>query len=1302
MLILKGSRVFSPSAQNRLLQDLKSVHSQIQGMESYYVHFVNLSSDLTGEERKTLEKLLTYGPRADSTKDEVPGSSLGQTSLEFTVIPRFGTISPWASKATDICKNIGLNKVLRLERGKFFKVFGDVSLEQVADKLHDPMTESFVTELGEVKRLFHSLDPKPFRVIEILKHGKKALLDANQDLGLALAPDEMDYLLNAFQTLERDPTDVELMMFAQANSEHCRHKIFNATWTLDGVEQKKSLFQMIKNTFECHPKGILSAYKDNASVMEGFVGKRLMVDPTTNRYGTSEEQIDILMKVETHNHPTAIAPYAGAATGSGGEIRDEGATGRGSKPKAGLVGFSVSNLIIPGYSLPWEKDLGKPSHVASALQIMLEAPLGAAAFNNEFGRPALTGYFRTYEDEIKMPVGTELRGYHKPIMIAGGYGNIRRSHIQKKPMSAGSKIIVLGGPAMLIGLGGGAASSVASGDSKESLDFASVQRDNAEMERRCQEVIDRCVALGDKNPICFIHDVGAGGLSNAVPEIINDGGLGGIIDLRAIPSDEKEMSPLEIWCNESQERYVLTMAPSDLGMFAEICLRERAPFAVIGETTKERNLVVKDSFFKNKPIEMPLELLLGKPPKMNRDASRGSLPVPSLDLDSIDINDALTRLLQLPAIADKSFLITIGDRSVTGLVARDQMVGPWQVPVADCAVTALSYDCTHGEAMAMGEKAPLAILNYKASARMAVGESILNIAAADVEKLQDIRLSANWQAAASHRRDEAGLYEAVQAIGMELCPELGIAIPVGKDSMSMQTTWVESDSKGIASPKTVTAPLSLIISAFAKVKDVRRTWTPELKHVTEPSVLIFVDLGQSLFRMGGSCLSQVYNQVATETPDVNVAQLKGFFGAIVELKKMNSVLAYHDVSDGGLLVAAIEMAFAGRASLDLDISAVKGKDLSILFSEELGALFQVKSSDVKSFAEVFKRHGVLACHVISSVQKGTKISVSRDGQLLLSRERPELMSLWSKLSYHMQALRDNQEEALTEYLSKQNELDPGLSSVETFKVNERLKPLGDRPLIAILREEGVNGQVEMAAAFQKAQFDAVDVHMSDLISGKVNLASFSGLVACGGFSYGDVLGAGEGWAKTILCHPRLREEFKTFFHRTDVFALGVCNGCQMMSSLKEIIPGAEHWPRFVKNKSDRFEARVAMVGIPKTNSIFFKDMSNSRYPIAVSHGEGRAEFESSSLIQSKDQVALRYLDHFGKATEVYPRNPNGSPEGIAGLTNKDGRILVMMPHPERVYRTLSHSWHPDTWGEDSPWFKIFENAREFVEEVKRK
>jgi len=1254
------------------------------------------------DELAILEKLLIYGPKSDP-KEMASAQTNKKNGCEFIVTPRLGTISPWASKATDICKNVGLDKVLRLERGKLFQVKGDVSTKLVAPWLHDPMTESVMGDPKDAKQLFKVLEPKPVTYIEVMKFGKKALLDANHHLGLALASDEMDYLMEAFQGLGRDPTDVELMMFAQANSEHCRHKIFNATWSLDGVKQEKSLFQMIKNTFEKSPKGILSAYKDNASVMEGFVGQRFRVHPGTQNYEFIKEPIDILMKVETHNHPTAIAPYAGAATGSGGEIRDEGATGRGSKPKAGLVGFSVSNLKVPGYVLPWEKNYGKPDHLASALQIMMDAPLGAAAFNNEFGRPAITGYFRTYEESIPMAQGFELRGYHKPIMIAGGYGNITRAHIQKKPMGEGAKIIVLGGPAMLIGLGGGAASSVASGDSRESLDFASVQRDNAEMERRCQEVIDRCVAMGDQNPICFIHDVGAGGLSNAVPEIINDGGLGGVIQLRAIPCDESEMSPLELWCNESQERYVLTIAEADLGLFDDICKRERAPYAVIGETTKEKKLVVKDSFFDNQPIEMPLDILLGKPPKMHREALRRPGPAETLQLQNLDLEDALTRLLQLPAIADKSFLITIGDRSVTGLVARDQMVGPWQIPVADCGVTALSYDETSGEAMAMGEKAPLAIVNYRASARMAVAEAILNLAAADVESIADIRLSANWQAAAGHERDSAGLYEAVEAIGMELCPQLGLAIPVGKDSMSMQTSWIETDPSGSHSPKTVTSPMSLIISAFARVHDVRKTWTPELRHGEGESVLVWVDLGAQKFRMGGSCLSQVYNQVATQTPDVDGELLKGFFGAVTDLRKQNLVLAYHDISDGGLLLAAIEMAFAGRASLSLDISAFRASNAEVLFSEELGALFQVKSSDLDAVTQIFTHRGIHTCYVMCQVKKGVSISVERDGQILLSRKRPELMALWSKLSYHMQSLRDNPDDALAEYLLKQNEQDPGLSSYESFDFKQKSIVYKDRPLVAILREEGVNGHLEMAAAFTKAQFTCVDVHMSDLISGRVSLAPFSGLVACGGFSYGDVLGAGEGWAKTILFNGRLRHEFATFFRRSDVFALGVCNGCQMMAALKDIIPDAEHWPRFVKNHSDRFEARVSLVGIDETQSIFFKGMAGSRIPIAVSHGEGQAEFgDQTALQQIHGQVALRYLDHFGVATESYPRNPNGSPEGIAGLINGSGRILIMMPHPERVYRTLSHSWHPESWGEESPWFQMFQNARAFIEEVKNK
>jgi len=1316
MLRILGSEALTKSACLRLISRIHSDGLDIKTLSARFVYFVQLSAPLESDEVTTLNRLLTYGEaqsleghiaKGQSIEGQLELSSLEKLSSEHClIVPRLGTISPWASKATDICRNVGLRKILRLERGRLYSVKGDADHALILPYIHDRMTESYLAALEDTNNLFHTSAPKKLLYIDVKGEGRVALVKANEELGLALADDEMDYLVAAYKELKRNPTDIELMMFSQANSEHCRHKIFNATWNIDGKAKDNSLFQMIKNTYAKNPGGVLSAYKDNAAVIEGKIGTKLVVHPSTKEYSIASEQIDMLMKVETHNHPTAIAPYSGASTGSGGEIRDEGATGRGSKPKASLVGFSVSNLRVPGYEMPWEKNFGKPDRIASALEIMLQAPLGSAAYNNEFGRPALTGYFRTFEEEIETPDGVELRGYHKPIMIAGGYGSIKRDLIHKKPMPVGAKIIVLGGPSMLIGLGGGAASSLSSGTSKVDLDFASVQRDNAEMQRRCQEVIDQCAALGEENPICFIHDVGAGGLSNAVPEIINDGGMGGIIELRDIPCDESEMSPLEIWCNESQERYVLTIASEHLPLFEKICRRERAPFAVIGHTTAEKSLIVKDRLFGDEPVHLPLEILLGKTPKMHREFVSIQGPKQSFDFSKLDVNEALTRLLQLPAIADKSFLITIGDRSVTGLVARDQMVGPWQVPVADCAVTTLTHFDYSGEAMSMGEKAPLAISNYRASGRMAVGEAIMNIIAADIERLGDVKLSANWQAAASHPRDAVGLYEAVQAVGMDICPELGIAIPVGKDSMSMQTSWqIEKTNKGKTEKhkREVTAPLSLVISAFSPIKDARQTWTPQIKRTSEDSILIHADLGGGLFRLGGSCLSQVFNVTCQNTPDANAAWIKGFFAATRELKRKNLVLAYHDISDGGLLISAIEMAIAGRAGLSLDVSGFDAPLHNVLFSEELGALLQIKLTDFNEVKSIFDRHGIKAIRNLGSIYPGNDISVKHQGKLILSRDLSELISLWSSLSYQMQALRDNTETAKSEFHLKQDLKDPGLFSHSSFDLNIRMPIFNDRPKIAILREEGVNGQIEMAAAFYAAQFTPVDVHMSDLISGQIKLADFSGLVACGGFSYGDVLGAGQGWAKTILLNEKLRGEFKDFFARPDTFSLGVCNGCQMMSSLKEIIPGASHWPRFVQNRSERFEARTAMLGIGETNSILLAGMSGSKFPIVVSHGEGRVEYDSDKQMKIASNYApLTYLDHYGNPTEVYPRNPNGSPGGVAGLTSADGRVLILMPHPERVFRSINLSWHPEAWGDYSPWFKIFENARSWVDLQKSK
>ncbi|MDP3816711.1 phosphoribosylformylglycinamidine synthase, partial [Pseudomonas sp.] len=1101
-----------------------------------------------------------------------------------------------------------------------------------------------------------------------------------------------------------NPHDIELMMFAQANSEHCRHKIFNASWDIDGQAQEKSLFGMIKNTHQLHGEGVLSAYKDNAAVIVGHSAGRFYPNAQTRQYGATQEPVHILMKVETHNHPTAIAPFPGASTGSGGEIRDEGATGRGAKPKAGLTGFTVSNLQIPGFEQPWEVPYGKPERIVTALDIMIEGPLGGAAFNNEFGRPALTGYFRTFEQAIQTPRGEEVRGYHKPIMLAGGMGNIRAEHVQKGEITIGSKLIVLGGPAMLIGLGGGAASSMATGTSSADLDFASVQRENPEMERRCQEVIDRCWQLGDNNPISFIHDVGAGGLSNAFPELVNDGGRGGRFELRNVPNDEPGMAPHEIWSNESQERYVLAVDAADFERFQAICERERCPFAVVGEATEAAHLTVTDSHFGNNAVDMPLNVLLGKAPRMHRSASRESELGDDFDAGSLAIDETVTRVLHHPAVASKSFLITIGDRSITGLVARDQMVGPWQVPVADCAGTATSFDVYTGEAMAMGERTPLALLDAAASGRMAIGETLTNLAASRIEAIGDIKLSANWMAAAGHPGEDARLYDTVKAVGMQLCPELGICIPVGKDSMSMQTRWTDAGAE-----KSVTSPLSLIVTGFAPVSDIRKTLTPQLRMDKGETDLILIDLGRGQNRLGASILTQVYGKLGSQAPDVDDAEdLKAFFAVIQGLNADGSLLAYHDRSDGGLLVSALEMAFAGHCGLNLFLDALADgrEDLAaVLFNEELGAVIQVHQDATPEVLAQFSAAGLGDCvAVIGRPVNSDEVAISFNGQPVFGGQRSQLQRQWAETSYRIQRLRDNAQCADQEFAALLEEDNPGLSVKLGFDVNQDISApyirKGVRPQIAVLREQGVNGQVEMAAAFDRAGFNAIDVHMSDILSGRVSLDEFKGLVACGGFSYGDVLGAGEGWAKSILFNARARDGFQAFFERKDSFALGVCNGCQMMSNLHELIPGSEFWPHFVRNRSEQFEARVAMVQVQESASIFLQGMAGSRMPIAIAHGEGHAEFENEESLLEADLsgcVAMRFIDNHGKVTEAYPANPNGSPRGITGLTSRDGRVTIMMPHPERVFRAVQNSWKPDDWQEDAGWLRMFRNARVWVD-----
>ncbi|MDC8803109.1 phosphoribosylformylglycinamidine synthase [Halomonas pacifica] len=1304
MLELRGAPALSAFRHAKLLATLRAQVPEVESLHADYVHFVDHDGDLGAEALAVLERLLDYG---------APRDTGGREGHLFLVVPRIGTQSPWSSKATDIARNCGLGQVRRLERGIAYRVklsgtLSEVAYEGIRAVLHDRMTETVLANASDAAKLFSHHEPAPLGSVDILSGGRAALVTANGELGLALAEDEIDYLLAAFQELGRNPTDVELMMFAQANSEHCRHKIFNADWLIDGEAQSHSLFKMIKNTHQASPGKVLSAYSDNAAVIEGTTAPRFFAAPLTGaegeraRYAAVEEPIQILMKVETHNHPTAIAPYPGAATGAGGEIRDEGATGIGGKPKAGLTGFTVSNLRIPEFVQPWEAfDYGKPERIVNALEIMLEGPIGGAAFNNEFGRPNLTGYFRTYEQDALGAGGIERRGYHKPIMIAGGYGNIRDQHVQKGEIPVGGKLIVMGGPAMLIGLGGGAASSMASGASSADLDFASVQRDNAEIERRAQEVIDRCWSLGDKNPICFIHDVGAGGLSNALPELVKDGERGGLFDLRAVPNAEPGMSPLEIWCNEAQERYVLAVAPEDLDTFDALCQRERCPYAVVGEATEPHHLEVRDGHFASKPVDLPMSVLFGKPPKMTREFSRETRELPGVMLDNLDLREAMDRVLRLPTVASKSFLITIGDRSITGQVARDQMVGPWQVPVADVAVTTASFDTHAGEAMAMGERPPVALIDPAASARLAVAEAITNLAAAPIAELSDIKLSANWMSAADHPGENQALYDAVHAVGMELCPALGIAVPVGKDSMSMRTAWQEDGEA-----KSITSPLSLVITGFAPVTDALKTLTPQIDLSQDESDLLLIDLGGGKNRLGGSALAQVYGQVGDDCPDLDDAEdLKAFFAVIQGLNAEGKLLAYHDRSDGGLLVTLLEMAFAAHAGLEIKLDWLVDEPheaVNALFAEELGAVIQVNRAHTEEVLAQFAAAGIETCGVIARPRYDDQVRVTLFEEPLLETTRLLAQRTWAETSYQLQALRDNPECAKSEFDGLLDDRDPGLSAEPSFAIDEDIAaPFINtaRPAMAILREQGVNGHLEMAWAFDKAGFEAVDVHMSDILEGRISLEQFKGLVACGGFSYGDVLGAGGGWAKSVLFNAQAREQFAGFFQRDDSFALGVCNGCQMLSQLKELIPGAEAWPRFVRNESEQFEARVAMVQVEQSPSILLAGMEGSKLPIAVAHGEGRAEFRDSGhlrTMQSGGQVALRYVDNYGQVTSRYPANPNGSPAGITGLTTPDGRVTIMMPHPERVVRAVTNSWRPGDWTQDGAWLRLFRNARVWV------
>jgi len=1352
MIILPGSSALSAAKRATLLAQIRNHVPAVASVDAIYIHLIHSANDTAETEllqsdslsRRTLDRLLSYG---DDIALPDTRSAFKEGSGVIYVLPRPGSVSPWSSKATDIsglCKLA--NHIKRLERGIAFIVriddgaLTERDLDLFSHNIHDRMTQtaSFIPPSQDA--IFRESKPASLRTVDISPTdltSKEKLERANKELGLALAPDEITYLVDAFisgsNPIKRNPTDAELFMFAQVNSEHCRHKIFNASWTIDGTPQSVSLFQMIRNTESLHPTGTISAYSDNAAVFEGTVAPRFGISPALpsfpnpnikRLYRGGEEEVPILIKVETHNHPTAVSPYPGAATGSGGEIRDEGAVGRGSRPKAGLTGFSVSNLLIPDYTQPWEEDFGRPAHIASALNIMTEGPLGAAAFNNEFGRPALTGYFRTFAEREPGPNGT-IRGYHKPIMLAGGLGNVRPQFTHKSKITPGAKLVVLGGPGMLIGLGGGAASSQALGTGDAALDFASVQRDNAEMQRRCQQVIDACIDKGADNPIQSIHDVGAGGLSNAFPELVHDSGLGAIFEIRDVPLADGSLTPMEIWCNESQERYVLAVDPAHEDTFRAIAARERCTFAVVGVATEADELVVTDRLFGDEVIHLKMSTLFGKPPRMMRsDSTRVtesitfdatlSAYIPTEPLLPVRLVEAVARVLRLPSVGSKAFLITIGDRSVTGLVARDQMVGPWQVPVADVAVTRASYGfgVRAGEAMALGERTPLALLSAPAAARMAVAEALTNLAAARVRDLGRVKLSANWMSAASVPGEGAALYAAVHAIGMELCPALGIGIPVGKDSMSMAMRWRDSES---GEERAVTAPLSLIVTAFAGVEDVGGTWTPQLRtDVNGPTILLYFDLARGKHRLGGSALAQVFRQIGSAVPDVEDAQLlKAFFDACQAVRQSDPglVLAYHDRSDGGLFTTVAEMAFAGRVGVEVNLDALQPFDgpLEALFNEELGAVIQVQESQVSRLIEVFVAHGFdsTLIHAMGKVLPSSKeqqFTIVHGGNILFSSTRVVLQQLWAETSFQMQSLRDDPDCAAEEFALIADETHTGLAYDLTFTPSAS-RPLFRRPKVAILREQGVNGHVEMAWAFTAAGFDAVDVHMSDLIAGTANLAEFSGLAACGGFSYGDVLGAGAGWAHAALLHEGAREGFEAFFARDDTFALGVCNGCQFLSHMREVIPGAELWPLFKANRSGRFEARVALVEVVDSlatqDSVFLRGMNGSRLPVAVAHGEGRAEFAPGALeaFNAQGLGAVRYVDGVGKPTEVYPLNPNGSPGGLTGVQTPDGRVLALMPHPERVVTLESNSWYPskmkESWGRVGPWFRLFQNARQW-------
>ena len=1252
----------------------------IVGTQSLYLAW--FKSTPTNEELKRLSELIG-GTQAITAPNP---------SVSILVTPRIGTISPWSSKATDIAKNCGLNNLQHFERATRWAFNGitDSDLPIVAPFIHDRMTETLLTNHEAAHVLASTAAPQPLGSIALRADGISTLANVNNELGLALTEDEIEYLVERYMQLDRDPTDIELMMFAQVNSEHCRHKIFNAEWEIDNEPQKRSLFEMVRHTFDRAPSKVLSAYTDNSAVTTGYLASRFFADPKSSSYGMTEEDVHILMKVETHNHPTGIAPYPGAATGSGGEIRDEGATGLGATPKAGLVGFSVSHLRIPEFTRVWEQQRPQNPRLASAFEIMCDAPIGAAAFNNEFGRPILCGYFRCFEDHT---VPSDVRGYDKPIMVAGGIGNIRAEHIYKRHISDGTKILVLGGPAMLIGLGGGAASSMSSGASDSELDFASVQRDNPEMERRCQEVINNCWSQGELNPLLSIHDVGAGGLANAIPEILHDSGRGGRFELRAIPSADPSMSPLAIWCNEAQERYVLAINPDRIEEFAAICARERCPMAVIGEATADEHLTVHDNLLDINVIDLPMDVIFGKPPKMSRNVQTHSREFASFSTTNIMITDAIHRVLSFPSVGDKRFLITIGDRNVGGLSARDQMVGRWQTPVADCAVTASSFGTYTGEAMAIGERAPVALLDAPASGRMAVGEALTNISSARIMRLGDIVLSANWMAAAGHPGEDTRLFETVRSVALELCPALGVVIPVGKDSMSMKSEWQNRDNS-----YSVSAPLSLIVSAFAPVVDIRQTLTPELQLDKGNTSLLLVDLACGHRRLGASILAQCYNTLGVESADFdNPAIFSAFFNVIQILNEAGYLLAYHDRSDGGLIVTLCEMAFAARSGINIDISELGQDPIAALFCEELGVIIQVSNSHIETVMKYFSETALADhIHLLGQPNQDGFVRIQSGTETIFESELATLLNSWSSNTFQMQQARDNPKCAQQELAAIVDPNDPGLYLAVTFEHTMQTRSaavITARPRVAILREQGINGHVEMAAAFDRAGFDAVDVHMSDLIESRQHLKNFSGIAACGGFSYGDVLGAGGGWAKSILFNSQVNEIFADFFNRSDTFALGVCNGCQMLSHLSSLIPGAHNWPTFRRNLSEQFEARLVMAEILESPSILLREMAGTKAPIVVAHGEGRVDEQ----IEQNNYVCLRFVDNCGIATERYPYNPNGSVEGVTGLTSEDGRVTIMMPHPERVFLSTQYSWLEPSWGSvEGPWMKMFHNARSWL------